>query len=266
MPEIQLREGERIDDLQVAGYRIIQHPGRFRFGTDAVLLQNFARLPARARAVDLGTGTGILPILLCARDPAVRFEAVELQPACADMASRSVALNHLEDRIRVHTMDLKDAPDRLGHSAFDAVLCNPPYGKRGGALRNPRDELAIARHEIATDLAAVVRSAAALLRNGGGPAARDRPAAARGRRAAQACAAGAHLARAARAPGALRGRALCGGGVHRPAAAPAAGRAGPALAGAAAHLPGRAHGLSGRRRARVWLTAPAFWCIFFKEN
>lgn len=100
-------------------------------------MQNFARLPARARAVDLGTGTGILPILLCARDPAVRFEAVELQPACADMASRSVALNHLEDRIRVHTMDLKDAPDRLGHSAFDAVLCNPPYGKRGGALRNP---------------------------------------------------------------------------------------------------------------------------------
>lgn len=110
MPEIQLREGERIDDLQVAGYRIIQHPGRFRFGTDAVLLQNFARLPARARAVDLGTGTGILPILLCARDPAVRFEAVELQPACADMASRSVALNRLQDRIRVHTMDLKDAP------------------------------------------------------------------------------------------------------------------------------------------------------------
>ena len=167
MPEIQLREGERIDDLQVAGFRIIQHPGRFRFGTDAVLLQNFARLPARARAVDLGTGTGILPILLCARDPAVRFEAVELQPACADMASRSVALNRLEDRIRVHTMDLKDAPDRLGHSAFDAVLCNPPYGKRGGALRNPQDELAIARHEIATDLAAVVRSAAALLKNGG---------------------------------------------------------------------------------------------------
>ena len=167
MEEIQLLEGERIDDLQVEGYRIIQHPGLFRFGTDAVLLQNFARLPARARAVDLGTGTGILPILLCARDAAVRFAAVELQPACADMARRSVALNHLEDRIQVHTLDLKDAPERLGRGSFDVVLCNPPYGKRGGVLLNPNDALAIARHEVATDLAAVVRSAVCLLRNGG---------------------------------------------------------------------------------------------------
>ncbi len=167
MEEVPLKEGERIDDLQVEGYRIIQHPGLFRFGTDAVLLQNFARLPSRARAVDLGTGTGILPILLCARRPHITFEAVEIQRACAEMARRSMRLNGLEARVRVHEMDLKDAPRLLGCERFDAVVCNPPYGKRGGALLNPSDALAIARHEVLTDLETVVRSGAALLKNGG---------------------------------------------------------------------------------------------------
>ena len=162
-----LREGERLDDLQVEGYRIIQRPDRFRFGTDAVLLQNFARLQPRARVADLGTGTGILPILLCARNPGLTFDAVEIQPDCVDMARRSAALNGLSGRISVHEMDLKDAPAHLGHDVYDAVLCNPPYGKRGGVLHNPNDALAIARHEIATDLAAVIASGAALLKNGG---------------------------------------------------------------------------------------------------
>lgn len=162
-----LREGERLDDLQVEGYRIIQRPDRFRFGTDAVLLQNFARLQPRARVADLGTGTGILPILLCARNPGLTFDAVEIQGDCADMARRSAALNGLSGRISVHEMDLKDAPVHLGRDGYDAVLCNPPYGKRGGVLHNPNDALAIARHEIATDLAAVIASGAALLKNGG---------------------------------------------------------------------------------------------------
>lgn len=163
---VTLRPGERIDDLQAEGCRIIQHEQRFRFGTDAVLLQNFARLQPRARAVDLGTGTGILPILICARENGVTFDAVEIQEDCAEMAQRSVRLNGLEDRICVHAMDLKDAPQKLG-SRYDAVLCNPPYGKRGGVLHNPNDALAIARHEIKTDLAGVIASGAALLKNGG---------------------------------------------------------------------------------------------------
>ena len=163
---VTLKEGERIDDLQAEGCRIIQHRERFRFGTDAVLLQNFARLQPRARAVDLGTGTGILPILLCARHEHITFDAVEIQPDCAEMAQRSVLMNGLEERITVHTMDLKDAPQLLG-GRYDAVLCNPPYGKRGGVLHNPNDALAIARHEIKTDLAGVIASGAALLKNGG---------------------------------------------------------------------------------------------------
>lgn len=165
--QMQLLEGERVDDLQCDGYRIIQHPQLFRFGTDAILLQNFARLGKYAKAVDLGTGTGILPILLCARNPHVTFDALEIQQACADMAMRSMRLNNLTGRVFVHTMDLKDAPQKLGHNAYDAVLCNPPYGKRGGVLLNANDALVIARHEIATDLDAVVRSGAALLKNGG---------------------------------------------------------------------------------------------------
>ena len=163
---VELKEGERIDDLQVSGYRIIQHEKRFRFGTDAVLLQNFAVLQKNARAVDLGTGTGILPILICARQQGVTFEAVEIQEECAEMAQRSVALNGLDDRVKVHAMDLKDAPKLLGNR-FDAVLCNPPYGKRGGVLLNPNDALAIARHEIKTDLAGVIEAGATLLKNGG---------------------------------------------------------------------------------------------------
>ena len=163
---VALYDGERIDDLQVSGYRIIQHEKRFRFGTDAVLLQNFAALSKNAHAVDLGTGTGILPILICARMPGVTFEAVEIQAPCAEMAARSMQLNRLEERVKVHTMDLKDAPALLGNR-FDAVLCNPPYGKRGGVLLNPNDELAIARHEIKTDLAGVIEAGAALLKNGG---------------------------------------------------------------------------------------------------
>ena len=150
----------------MSGYRIIQHEKRFKFGTDAVILQNFANLPKNARAADLGTGTGILPILICARMPGVTFEAVEIQEECAEMAQRSVVLNGLEERIKVHAMDLKDAPQLLGNR-FDAVLCNPPYGKRGGVLLNPNDALAIARHEIKTDLAGVIEAGAALLKNGG---------------------------------------------------------------------------------------------------
>ncbi len=161
-----LYEGERLDDLQVNGLHIIQHPGRFRFGTDAVLLQNFAELKKNAKAIDLGTGTGILPILLCARNESVSFDAVEIQADCADMARRSVVLNRMEDRIHIYEMDLKDAPERLG-GGYDAVLCNPPYGKKGSVLHNPNDALAIARHEILTDLETVLGTAGRLLKTGG---------------------------------------------------------------------------------------------------
>ena len=161
------RPGERLDDLQRGGLRILQRPDAFRFGTDAVLLAAFAAPLGRARVVDLGTGTGILPLLMAARSPAATFAAIEIQPDMADMAARSVALNGLSQRIAVHPGDLRDAPALLGHGRTDLVVCNPPYGKRGAALQNPDVRHALARHEGETTLADITASAASLLRNGG---------------------------------------------------------------------------------------------------
>ncbi len=104
-----LKEGERLDDLQIKGYRIIQDPGRFCFGMDAVLLSSFTRVRPGEKALDLGTGTGILPILLEAKNAGESYTGLEIQEESADMARRSVRLNHLEDKIRIVTGDIKEA-------------------------------------------------------------------------------------------------------------------------------------------------------------
>jgi len=161
------RAGERLDDLQRNGLRILQKTDGFRFGTDAVLLADFASVRGSGRVVDLGTGTGILPLLMDARSPDATFTAIEIQPQMADMAARSVALNGLEARIAVLEADLRDAPSLLGHGRADLVVCNPPYGRRGAALVNPDEARALARHEVACTLAEIIESAARLLRNGG---------------------------------------------------------------------------------------------------
>ena len=164
---MELKPGERIDDLQLDGLHILQKKDGFRFGMDAVLLADFTRTRPRERIADLGTGTGILSLLLSHQQPDTQFEAIELQPDMADMAGRSVELNGLSDRIHVHAMDLRQAPEAFGYEKFHAVVCNPPYGKRGGVLHNPNSALAIARHEILTDLETVVHTASRLLRPGG---------------------------------------------------------------------------------------------------
>lgn len=165
--EALLRPDERIDDLQYRGLRIIQHPKRFCFGMDAVLLADFARLRPRERVADAGAGTGILSVLLSAKQPDATFEAVELQPDMAEMAARTMRLNGLEARVRVHCLDIREAPERLGCERMDAVVCNPPYGKQGGTLRNPADTLAASRHETEGDLEAFLHASGALLRTHG---------------------------------------------------------------------------------------------------
>lgn len=159
--------GERLDDLQRQGLRILQHPEDFRFGTDAVLLAHFAGIRPRDRVIDLGTGSGILPLLLSARAQDTVFDAVELLPHVAERAARSVALNGLSERIRVYEMDLRDAPGVLGHGHYDLLVCNPPYARREASLQNPHPGRAAARHEGETVLVDVARASAALLRNGG---------------------------------------------------------------------------------------------------
>ncbi len=165
--KVNLRPGERIDQLERRGYRIIQNPETFCFGMDAVLLSAFTRVFPGETAVDLGTGTGVIPILMEARYQAGSYTALEIQPDMAEMASRSVQLNGLENKISVLCQDLCQASAILGKARFDIVTSNPPYMKTGQGMASPEPSRALARHEIACKLEDVVREASALLKTGG---------------------------------------------------------------------------------------------------
>lgn len=162
-----LLPGERIDELQRNGYRIIQNSKGFCFGMDAVLLSGFARVKKGERAVDLGCGTGIIPILLEAKTEGTHFTGLEIQKTSADMARRSVKMNGLSEKISIVEGDIKEALSMFGRASFDVVTSNPPYmtGKHG--LVNPDEPKAIARHEVLCTLEDVISAAAGLLREGG---------------------------------------------------------------------------------------------------
>ena len=155
---------ERIDDLQINGYKIIQHPDKFCFGMDAVLLSGFAKVKEGERVLDLGTGTGILPILLAAKTSGEHFTGLEIQEESAEMARRSVQLNHLEERIDIIDGDIKEASAIFGKASMDVVTSNPPYMTNHKGLKNPNDAKAIARHELLCSLEDVIREAAAVLK------------------------------------------------------------------------------------------------------
>ena len=162
-----LLPGERIDDLQRNNLRIIQNEEKFCFGMDAVLLSGFARVKTGERVLDMGTGTGIIPILLSAKTDAEHLIALEIQEESADMARRSVAMNHLQDKIEVVTGDIKKASAIFGKAVFDVVTCNPPYMNDMHGLKNPDLPKAIARHEVLCSLEDVVREASAVLKPNG---------------------------------------------------------------------------------------------------
>ena len=159
-----LKPGERIDELNRNGYQIIQDRSRFCFGMDAVLLSGFARVKSGERVLDLGTGTGIIPILLEAKTEGKHFTGLEIQPDSADMARRSVALNHLENKIDIVTGDIKDASNLFGASSFDVITTNPPYMIGQHGLQNPDEAKAIARHEILCTLEDIIRESAKVLK------------------------------------------------------------------------------------------------------
>lgn len=164
---VECKEQERIDDLQRNGYQIIQNPQKFCFGMDAVLLSGFVRVKPGAAVLDLGTGTGIIPLLIEAKTQAAKICAIEIQEESADMARRSVMLNHLEKKIDIVTGDLKEADWFFDAASFDVITCNPPYMIGQHGLTNPDAPKAIARHEILCTLEDVVRTAAKLLKTGG---------------------------------------------------------------------------------------------------
>lgn len=165
--EIVLKENERIDELQRNGYRIIQNPAKFCFGMDAVLLSGFAGAKKGSTVLDMGTGTGIIPILMEAKTEASHLIGLEIQEESAQMARRSVALNALEDKITIVTGDIREADSLFDAASFDVITCNPPYMICRHGLVNPEDAKAIARHEILCTLEDVIAKAALLLKPGG---------------------------------------------------------------------------------------------------
>ncbi len=165
--DINLKEGERIDDLQRNGYGIIQNSDRFCFGMDAVLLSGFARVPKLGKVLDLGTGTGIIPILLEAKTEASMLYGLEIQVESADMASRSVKLNNLEEKIEIVNGDIRNVNEYFAPSSMDVVTSNPPYMIADHGITGDSDAKTIARHEVCCTLEDVVAAAAKVLKPGG---------------------------------------------------------------------------------------------------
>ena len=164
---VTIHSHERLDELHRNGYWIIQDPGRFCFGMDAVLLSGFAKVKPGERALDLGTGTGIIPILLEAKTKGEHFTGLEIQPESADMAARSVAYNHLEEKITIVTGDIKEASASFGAGSFEVITTNPPYMIGQHGIQNDANAKTIARHEVLCDLDDILRESAKMLKQGG---------------------------------------------------------------------------------------------------
>ena len=161
-----LSEGERLDDLQ-NGYYLIQRSDMFCLGTDSVLLADFAALRSGEVCADLGCGNGAIALLLAGKRADAIIDGVEIQPRAADMARRSVSYNGLDERVRVHLMDMRDAPAELGRGRYSLVVCNPPYGAKDATIPNPGEAERVARHETDLTPRDITDAAAKLLKFGG---------------------------------------------------------------------------------------------------
>ncbi|HIW21265.1 MAG TPA: tRNA1(Val) (adenine(37)-N6)-methyltransferase [Candidatus Dorea intestinavium] len=155
---------ERIDDLQIKDYKIIQDPERFCFGIDAVLLSDFAKVKKDEWALDLGCGNGIIPLLLEAKNQGEKYFGLELQKESAALAKRSVALNGLEEKILITEGDIKEAADIYQASSFSVITTNPPYMLGGHGQKNENEALLIARHETACTIDDILEQSRKLLR------------------------------------------------------------------------------------------------------
>lgn len=184
MSDRWLHPGEKIDDLQRSGLRIIQNPSRFCFGMDAVLLTAFVQegfLPQTTAGVpgssecahiegnllDLGTGTGVIPLLLSAKTDLQHLTGLEIQEDSAEMASRSVLMNGLQERISILQGDIREADAIFPPASFSVITSNPPYMPVSHGLQNPDSPKAIARHEILCEFGDIARVTQKLLRPGG---------------------------------------------------------------------------------------------------
>lgn len=150
---MELKENERIDDLEYKGLKIIQNTNYFCFGIDSILLSDFARdIKKDSNIVDIGTGTGIISILLSKKVNAKKIYAIEVQKEIADMASRSVELNNLTDKIEIINDNIKNIKNHLDNNSINAIVTNPPYKKENCGVKNENINKLISRHEITANL------------------------------------------------------------------------------------------------------------------
>lgn len=159
--------GERLDDLLCKDLKIIQHEKSYRFSIDAVLLADFVKARKRDCIIDLGTGSGVIPLLLSAKTPANRIVGIEIVEEVCERAARSVKLNNLEERVEIVQGNLKQAVNIFGRASFSVVVSNPPYMSLQEGKISPNPILALARHEVAATLKDVVKAAWELLSFGG---------------------------------------------------------------------------------------------------
>ena len=156
---------ESLDTLFDGRLKIRQKKEGYRFSIDALLLAHFAEPRPAERVVDLGTGCGVIPLILVFRGKAGAVVGVEVQPSLANLARRNVSRNHFTSQIEIWEEDFRTLPGKGG--VFDCVLCNPPYRRAGSGRVNPQEEKALARHEINATLEDVLRAAHHLLKNKG---------------------------------------------------------------------------------------------------
>ena len=159
-----LQTDESLDDLQLNNLHIIQKQDGFKFGTDAVLLSDFAKDAKGDNFLDLCTGSGIIPILLSAKSRAKKITGLEIQETMSKMANRSVIINNLSDKVEIVTGDLKECSTLFTPHSFDAVTINPPYMKADAHLKNSTDSKTIARHEVLCTLSDCVKACADMLK------------------------------------------------------------------------------------------------------
>ena len=164
--EIKLKENERIDDLEFKNLKIIQNKDGFCFGIDSILLTDFAKnIKQNSKVIDLGTGTGIIPILLYGKTKNTKFVGVEIQPEVAEMANRSVKLNLLENNIEILNTNILELSKIYNRGSFDVVTTNPPYKKINTGVINENNKKLISRHEIMASLEDFIRTASFLLKD-----------------------------------------------------------------------------------------------------
>lgn len=168
MEENIVKENERIDDLEINNLRIIQRNDGFCFGIDSVLLSDFAKgIKKNSQVLDLGTGTGILGLLLCAKTSLKKITGVEVQTEIAEMAKRTVRLNNLEEKFDIINSNIKDLDKVLKLDYYDSIITNPPYKKLNSGKVNNNEIKLISRHEIKAELSDFIKISFKLLKDRG---------------------------------------------------------------------------------------------------